>query len=272
MWQIIHRMEFSDYYTIKISGTTFSCKRPIMSLMFLWTLQLCRSFWERSRGSWQSVAEQHVFIMTGGAVIHPVDFQQDLDCFGVERQLSAFWHYINKREGGGGNVSGIWISSLKKSHYRSVPLTYTSAPPIRSPSHHLWRGERSFQHAKAEPVWRTRISILNRKAFYWVWDLPQCVPPLGAHLKEFYPTVGRCRREVWGGRGGGGIQVRKSHYLLHTTTQRLTLSSAKSWADFDLLSRPSPPTGGLAGHSEPTHVANGHEGLMFPSPWEPLRP
>lgn len=165
------------------------------------------------------------------------------------------------------NVSGIWISSLKKSHYRSVPLTYTSAPPIPSPSHHLWRSERSFQHAKAEPVWRSRISILNRKAFYWV--CPSVFPLLGLILRSSIPqwaaAAERCP-------GGGRIQVRKSHYLLHTTTQRLTLSSAKSWADFDLLSRPSPPTGGLAGHSEPTHVANGHEGLMFPSPWEPLRP
>lgn len=97
---------------------------------------------------------------------------------------------------------------------------------------------------------------------------PSVFPLLGLILRSSIPqwaaAAERCE--------GGGIQVRKSHYLLHTTTQRLTLSSAKSWADFDLLSRPSPPTGGLAGHSEPTHVANGHEGLMFPSPWEPLRP
>lgn len=66
-------------------------------------------------------------------------------------------------------------------------------------------------------------------------DCPSVLPLLGLILRssisQWAAAAERCE----------GIQVRKSHYLLYTTTQRLTLSSAKSWADFDLLSRPSPP-------------------------------
>lgn len=145
-------------------------------------------------------------------------------------------------------MSGIWISSLKKSHYRSVPLTYTSAPPIPSPSHHLWRSERSFQHAKAEPVWRSRISILNRKAFYWA--CPSVFPLLGLILRSSIPQWAAAAERCPGGGEDSGPEITLSAPHNNTAVDTVLCQELSGfWFTFPPLSSNRRPGRPFRAHS-----------------------
>lgn len=110
-------------------------------------------------------------------------------------------------------------------------------------------------------------SILIGSVLYWVWALVRSIWKI--NLLEF---ILKSFTSQW---------AAASERCEGNTCPEITLSAFHNNTAVDTglcqelsgfwFTPPSSPTKGLSIYSVPAHEADEHEGLMFPSPWEPLR-